>query len=182
MATQNPIESEGTYPLPEAQIDRFMLKILVGYPERDEELTVVHRSLADAVAVGRCFPSRAAELQAAVRAVYVDRAGGGVRRGPRHDHPRPSVQGLDDLAPLVEFGASPRGLDQPGAAARALALLRGRAYVLPDDVADLAHDVLRHRVVLTYEALASGVKADQVVSRVLEAVEAPRIDLARETA
>jgi MoxR-like ATPase len=183
MATQNPIESEGTYPLPEAQVDRFMLKVVVGYPSPAEEVEVVDRSLAVPVPVERVLSVEALRgYQAAVRAVYVDRPVAEYAVVLAATTRDPASRGLDDLAPLIEFGASPRGSINLVHAARALALLRGRAYVLPHDVADLAHEVLRHRVVLTYEALASGVTADQVVSRVLEAVEAPRIDLAREAA
>jgi MoxR-like ATPase len=183
MATQNPIESEGTYPLPEAQVDRFMLKVVVGYPSPAEEAEVVGRSLAAPAAVERVLSVEALRgYQAAVRAVYVDRPVAQYAVALAAATRYPASEGLDDLVPLVEFGASPRGSINMVHGARALALLRGRGYVLPHDVADLAHDVLRHRLVLTYEALASGVGADEVVSRVLEAVEAPRIDLAREAA
>ena len=183
MATQNPIESEGTYPLPEAQVDRFMLKVVVGYPAFGEEAEVVRRSLAPAALVERVLSVEALRgYQEATRAVYVDRPVAEYAVALAAATRDPAAEGLDDLAPLVEFGASPRGSINLVLAARALALLRGRGYVLPHDVADLAHDVLRHRLVLTYEALASGVSADDVVARVLEAVEAPRIDLARDAA
>jgi MoxR-like ATPase len=183
MATQNPIESEGTYPLPEAQVDRFMLKVVVGYPSFREETEVVGRSLSAPPEVEPVLSVESLRVyQRAARTVYVDRpvaeyavALAGATRDP-------AAEGLDDLVAHVEFGASPRGSINLVHAARALALLRGRGYVLPHDVADLAHDVLRHRLVLTYEALASGITADTVVSRVVEAVEAPRIDLAREAA
>src|SRR5687768_14482405 len=174
MATQNPIESEGTYPLPEAQVDRFMFKLVVDYPQARDEVAVVERSL-DGGAVARqvLSPEMLADYQRASAGVYVDRRvmeyAVALTTATRED---PGGQGW------VEFGASPRGSINLIHAGRALALLRGRDYLLPIDVRDLARDVLRHRLVLTYEALAAGVDADRVLDDVLEKVPMPRIELA----
>jgi MoxR-like ATPase len=181
MATQNPIEQEGTYPLPEAQIDRFMFKVVVGYPHQSEELSIVDRSLHDEPDVEVVVSSSdLARYQRVARGVYVDPM---VRayavtlatatRSPR-DH------SLGELERFIEFGASPRGSINLVQAGRALAMLRGRSYVLTQDVLDLALDVLRHRLVLSYEALAEGVSADDILLRVLSAVPAPHIELAPE--
>ncbi len=177
MATQNPIESEGTYPLPEAQVDRFMFKLVVDYPAARDEVAVVERSL-DGGAQARevLSPALLADHQRAASQVYVDRRvmeyavalTTATREPSEHD--------------WVEFGASPRGSINLVHAGRALALLRGRDYLLPIDVRDLARDVLRHRIVLTYEALAAGVDADRVLDDVLEMVPMPRIELAQEHA
>jgi MoxR-like ATPase len=181
MATQNPIESEGTYPLPEAQVDRFMLKVLVDYPAPADELTVIERALAEPVAVEQLLSvDDLAELQAAARRVYVDPAVSRFALSIALATRRLGEAGLDDLAGYVEYGASPRGPINLVVGARALALLRGRRYVLPQDVRELAKDVLRHRLVLSYEALAEGVDADRILDRVLEAVELPQLDLSRQ--
>jgi MoxR-like ATPase len=180
LATQNPIESEGTYPLPEAQVDRFMLKVVVDYPTEREEAAVVARALVPPPAVERRIGL--AELDAFQRAtaeVYVDRAVVDYAVALVGATRAPAEVGLDRLAPYVEFGASPRASIGLVHGARALALLRGRAYALPVDVSDLARDVLRHRLVLTYEALADGVTPDAILGDVLAAVEPPQIDLAR---
>jgi MoxR-like ATPase len=155
MATQNPIETEGTYPLPEAQVDRFMMKVLVGYPTPEEEFVIVERVTGAASAVAAVASTEdLMALQAKCRSVYVD---------PSIIHyvvrlvtatREPGRAGLEELSRYLLFGASPRGSIQLIEAARALAYLRGRTYVLPEDVIDLAPDVLRHRLVLSYEALA----------------------------
>jgi len=174
LATQNPIESEGTYPLPEAQVDRFMFKLVVDYPHPRDEVAVVERSLDGGAAARQVLsPEMLAEHQQAASGVYVDRRvmeyAVSLTTATRED---PGEQGW------VEFGASPRGSINLIHAGRALALLRGRDYLLPIDVRDLARDVLRHRLVLTYEALAAGVDADRVLDDVLESVPMPRIELA----
>jgi MoxR-like ATPase len=177
LATQNPIESEGTYPLPEAQVDRFMFKLVVDYPATRDEVSVVERSLLGTGAVREVLsPAALARHQRAAQSVYVDRrvmeyavALTTATREPQEEN-------------WVEFGASPRGSINLVHAGRALALLRGRDYVLPTDVRDLARDVLRHRIVLTYEALAAGVDADRVLDDVLESVHVPHIELAHEGA
>jgi MoxR-like ATPase len=181
MATQNPIEQEGTYPLPEAQVDRFMLKVIVGYPSEDEELTIAQRSLEAAPNLTRVLDiEQLATLQAATAAVYVDPV---VSRyavnlaGATRDLVK---AGLPDWAPYVAFGASPRGPISMLHAARALALLRGRHYVLPQDVRELAPDALRHRLVMSYQALAEDVTADQIIQPVLDSILMPRLDLARQ--
>jgi MoxR-like ATPase len=181
MATQNPIESEGTYPLPEAQIDRFMLKVLVGYPTVGDELTVVERALAEPVSVREVLSlAELGELQAATRAVYVDpvvqRYAVRLATATR----APEEVSLAELAPYLLFGASPRGPINLVHGARALALMRGRSYALPQDVRELAKDVLRHRLVLSYQALAEEVTPDRILDAVLAAVPVPRIDLGRE--
>ena len=183
LATQNPIESEGTYPLPEAQVDRFMLKVVVDYPAAADELTVVQRALADPPALRQVLTVEELHgLQRRVRDVYVDpavaRYAVAITVGTR----RPDELGLRDLVPYVAFGASPRGSINLVLGARALALLRGRDYVLPQDIRELAKDVLRHRIVLTYQALAEEVDADTIVTRVLGMVEPPQVELTREDA
>jgi MoxR-like ATPase len=183
LATQNPIESEGTYPLPEAQVDRFMMKVLVDYPEFPDELTVVQRSLA---AKPQLHPAVAVEelaaMQQTAEAVYVDPHVQTYAVSLTLATRRPEDRGLADLNPYIAYGASPRGSISLVHAARALALVRGRTYVLPQDVRDLAKDVLRHRLVLTYEALAEGVSADTVLDAVIAAVPLPQIDLGQEAA
>jgi MoxR-like ATPase len=181
LATQNPIEQEGTYPLPEAQVDRFMLKVLVGYPTPEEEVTIAERSLAAVVEVKRVLTlTELAALQRATADVYVDpvvtRYAVSLAGATRH---LASV-GLAEHAPHVAYGASPRGPISLLHASRALALLRGRRYVLPQDVHELAPDALRHRLVLSYQALAEDVTADDVIERVLEAIPMPHVELARD--
>ena len=180
MATQNPIESEGTYPLPEAQVDRFMLKVVVGYPDARDEAAVVGRSLGAPAQLERVLSIDAlAAYQRATEQVYVDRPVAEYAVSLASATRALGEHGLERLEPYVEFGASPRGSINLVHGARALALLRGRAYVLPRDVADLAPDVLRHRLVLSYEALADGIGADAIVVEVLAAVEQPRVDFSR---
>jgi MoxR-like ATPase len=181
MATQNPIESEGTYALPEAQVDRFMLKVLVDYPAEADELTVIERALAEPVSVAELLSLEdVARLQLAARRVYVDPAVSRYALAIATTTRRLGDRGFDELAAYVDYGASPRGPINLVVGARALALLRGRRYALPQDVRELAKDVLRHRLVLSYEALAEGVEADHVLDRVLDATPMPQLDLARE--
>jgi MoxR-like ATPase len=174
MATQNPIESEGTYPLPEAQVDRFLMKVLVDYPSVGEEAAVVGRSLEGAVTVRERLTL--AELRRHARAVdsvLVDRDVIGYAVALADATRHPAEHGLGELVPMIEFGASPRGPIGLIAAARVLALLRGRGHVASQDVRDLAPDVLRHRIVLSYDALSEGVTADELLDQVLSAVPAP---------
>jgi MoxR-like ATPase len=183
MATQNPIESEGTYPLPEAQVDRFMLKVLVGYPERDEELTVVHRSLEDPVEVRQIVPlAELSELQKAVKDVYVDPGLVSYAVSLAAATREPSSFGLEGISELVAYGASPRGPIALVQAARALALVHGRDYVIPGDLRSLVKDAFRHRLVLTYQALAEERSADDVLDAVIAAVPQPRLELGRSAA
>jgi MoxR-like ATPase len=182
MATQNPIESEGTYPLPEAQVDRFLMKILVDYPNAGEEAAVVGRSLhAPAAVQERLELGHLRRYAQAAGTVLVDRETIGYAVALADATRHPAAHGLNDIAPMIEFGASPRGPIGLVQAARVLALLRGRGHVAPDDVRDLAADVLRHRIVLSYDALSEGVTADHLLERVMAAVPEPRgEDLIRE--
>ncbi|MEP6607782.1 MAG: MoxR family ATPase [Burkholderiaceae bacterium] len=174
MATQNPIETEGTYPLPEAQVDRFMMKVLVGYPSEEEEFVIVERVTGAATAVSAvCSTTQLMELQAQCRKIYVDPGLMQYAVKLVAATRRPEAYGLKDLARYITFGASPRATINMVEGARALAFLRSRAYVLPEDVIDLVPDVLRHRLVLSYEALSDGQTADQIVMRVLQAIPAP---------
>ncbi|HKO68328.1 MAG TPA: MoxR family ATPase [Burkholderiaceae bacterium] len=174
MATQNPIETEGTYPLPEAQVDRFMMKVLVGYPSEEEEFVIVERVTGAATSVSAvCSTAQLMELQAECRKIYVDpglmqyavKLVSATRRPDRYN--------LKDMSRYITFGASPRATINLIEGARALAFLRARNYVLPEDVVDLVPDVMRHRLVLSYEALSDGLTADQIVMRVLQAIPAP---------
>ncbi len=179
LATQNPIEAEGTYPLPEAQVDRFMLKVLLDYPTPAEEADVVVRSFGIAFPPREMLdPAGLLALQRAVGEIYVDRQVIGYAVALVDVTRRLARRGLGDLAPYVAYGASPRGSIYLIHAARALALLRGRRYVLPSDVSELAPDVLRHRLVLTYAALAEGIQADTILGRVVASVPIPQLDLA----
>jgi MoxR-like ATPase len=180
LATQNPIESEGTYPLPEAQVDRFMLKVLVDYPAHDEELTVVSRSLEAAPELAQVLSLEdLQELQKEVAAVYVDPALISWTVDVATATRRPKDHGLDDVADFVAFGASPRGPISLIAAGRALAVIRGRDYVVPADLESLVRDAFRHRLVLSYRALAEEVAPDTILDQVLANVPVPQIDLGR---
>src|SRR3954469_16951949 len=177
MATQNPIEAEGTYPLPEAQVDRFLMKVLVDYPTTGEESAVVGRSLGDQAEVRERLTLEQLERFArATQAVLVDRDIIGYAVALADATRRPVEYGLPDVAPYVEFGASPRGPIGLVQAGRALALLRGRGHVSVGDIRDLAPDVLRHRLVLSYDALADNVSADELLEKVLAAVTEPPAD------
>jgi MoxR-like ATPase len=176
MATQNPIESEGTYPLPEAQVDRFMLKVLIDYPEHDEELTIVQRQLVDAPELREAISLEDLRgLQRAVFGVYVDPA----LVSYAVDLATATREPGDELKDYIAFGASPRGPISLVQASRALALVRGRDYVLAEDLHTLVKDALRHRLVLTYQALAEEMSADAILDRVVAAVPVPATDLAR---
>jgi MoxR-like ATPase len=180
LATQNPIESEGTYPLPEAQVDRFMLKVLVDYPSHDEELTVVSRSLEAAPELAQVLSLEdLQELQQQVAAVYVDPALISWTVDIATATRRPRAHGLDDVADYVAFGASPRGPISLVSAGRALAVIRGRDYVVPGDLESLVRDAFRHRLVLSYRALAEEVAPDSILDQVLAKVPVPQIDLGR---
>ena len=174
MATQNPIETEGTYPLPEAQVDRFMMKILVDYPNEDEEFVIVERVIGPASEVAAvATTAQLSALQRECRSTYVDpelikyavRLVAATRT--------PGEFGLADIARHISFGASPRASINLIEGGRALAFLRARNYVLPEDVTDLVPDVLRHRLVLSYEALSDGQTPDQLVMRIMQAVPVP---------
>jgi MoxR-like ATPase len=181
MATQNPIETEGTYPLPEAQVDRFMMKILVDYPSDEEEFVIVQRVTGPAVAVSAVATTdQLAALQRACRTVYVDpsliqyavRLVSATRKPEKHD--------LKELTRFITYGASPRATINLTESSRALAMLRGRSYVLPEDMTDLVPDVLRHRLVLSYEALSEGLTADAVIAKITAKIPAPAKPLEHE--
>lgn len=174
MATQNPIETEGTYPLPEAQVDRFMMKVLVGYPSEEEEFVIVSRVTGLMQAVTRVATTeQLVALQAKVHDLFVDPSliqfAVKVVAATRN----PVAAGLPDMQRFITYGASPRATINMIEAGRALAFLRGREYVLPEDVLDVTADVMRHRLVLSYEAISESMTPDQIIAQVLKAVPAP---------
>ncbi len=178
MATQNPIESEGTYPLPEAQVDRFMLKVLIGYPSATEEFVIVERmigALQDVQAV--LDANELAALQVRADSVYVDPALIEYSVNLVTATRQPEKCNLKELDPYILYGASPRASINMILAGRALAFVRGREYALPQDVRDVALDVLRHRIVLSYEALSDDVTSDHILERLMEAVRMPEVPL-----
>jgi len=177
LATQNPIESEGTYPLPEAQVDRFLFKLVVDYPTVGEESAVVGRAIGKPVEVRERVPIDALERYRAVaREVFVDRDVIAYAVALADATRRPARYGLHELDGLIEYGSSPRGPIGAIQAAQALALLRGRNHVVAEDVADLAADVLRHRLVLSYDALGDGVSPDDLLTRILDTVGGVRAE------
>jgi MoxR-like ATPase len=175
LATQNPIEQEGTYPLPEAQVDRFMMKLRVGYPTRDEEKEIMRRmSGGDEIDVSHAAtPEQIMEARHRIADLYMDERIVDYIVEIVHATRTPADAGLKDLAPLIEFGASPRATIALAQASRAHAFLRGRTFVTPDDVKAIAPDVLRHRVLTSFEADAEEVTSDIIVQRVLAAIESP---------
>ena len=176
MATQNPLEQQGTYPLPEAQLDRFLLKILVDYPGRDDERRIVEQRARTAPPASVRQVTSSAQLQRAIRLldeVYIDERVTAYIVDLVRATRDPAAAKLDDLEPLIETGASPRASIALAMAARAHALLAGRAYVTPQDIKSMAHDVLRHRLILSYEAEAREVAAEDVITRVLDTIEVP---------
>ncbi len=178
MATQNPIESDGTYPLPEAQVDRFMLKVLVDYPSATEEFVIVERMIAGLERVGEVMDvQHLRALQKAVQTVFVDPALIEYAVRVASATRSPSAAGLQDLARYITYGVSPRASIYMVMAAQALALVRGRQYVLPEDIRTIAPDVLRHRLVLSYEALGDGVDVQHIVDAVLRKIPVPDVVL-----
>jgi len=174
MATQNPIETEGTYPLPEAQVDRFMMKVLVDYPTEEEEFVIVERVTGASAGVAAIASTeQLAALQNECRKVYVDPAFIQYAVKLVSATRRCESYGLAELSRYITFGASPRATIWLVEGARALAFLRGRSYVLPEDMTDIAPDVLRHRLVLSYEAMSDGRTADDLISSVMQAVPLP---------
>ena len=175
MATQNPIEQEGTYPLPEAQVDRFLLKVVIGYPSKEEEKIIVRQNLSNEKKhiVPLLRPEEVISAQKVVEMIYIDEK---IERyivdivfATRF----PSEYGLSDLSSIISFGASPRASISLSKAAKAYAFLRQRGYVIPEDVRAVCHDVLRHRIGLTYEAEANNITSDEVISEILDKVEVP---------
>ncbi|MGH8974368.1 MAG: AAA family ATPase, partial [Acidimicrobiia bacterium] len=183
LATQNPIESEGVYPLPEAQQDRFLMKLLISYPSYGEELEIVRRMSGGMAEVRPMLtPDDLVRLQAAAGRVYVDPAVADYAVRVVVATRTPAAVGVDGVAPYLAVGASPRASLGLVVAARALALLRGRAFAVPGDIATLAPELLRHRLVLSYEALADGMEPDDLIERVLAQVPAVATPTAREAA
>ena len=181
MATQNPIETEGTYPLPEAQVDRFMMKVQVDYPSDEEEVVIAQRVTGPRIDVNAVASmEQLAALQQQARRVYVDPSL--VQYAVRlvTATRAPAEVDLPELAPMLSYGASPRATIALIEGARALALMRGRSYALPEDMSDLVPDVLRHRLVLSYEALSEGLSAEQIVLRIMARVPPPPKPLAHE--
>ena len=175
MATQNPIEQEGTYPLPEAQVDRFMLKTVIDYPAIDEEQMIIRQNLNGGLAAVKPVATlnQIKKAQAAVRQVYMDEK---IERyildiifATRH----PEKYKLDDLPPLISYGASPRGSINLALAAKSFAFIKGRGYVIPEDVRAVVDDVLRHRVGITYEAEAEEVTSQALIHRIVDVIEVP---------
>ena len=175
LATQNPIEQEGTYPLPEAQVDRFMLKVIVTYPRRDEERLIVDRMTGQPTPPVRAVigPDQLLHARDVVRSIYVDDKVKEYVLDLVLATRNPSGNGLSDLKQYISFGASPRASIYLIEVARAHAFLRGRGYVTPEDIKQLAPDVLRHRVITTYEAEAEEVTSDHIVQRILDHIEVP---------
>jgi len=176
LATQNPIEQEGTYPLPEAQIDRFMLKIVVGYPTKEEERKIVDRMASgapEAIAAPVATPQQILAARKAVDRIFIDEKVKGYVVDLVHATRDPRAAGITDLDGLIEMGASPRASLFLTRAAKANAFLQGRSYATPHDVKNLAHDVLRHRVAVTYEAEAQGKSSDDVIDRILAGILVP---------
>ena len=175
MTTQNPIEQEGTYPLPEAQVDRFLLKVIIGYPTKEEEKVIIRQNISREYKEVKPLlkPEEIIEAQKVVEQIYLDEK---IERyivdivfATRF----PADYNLSDLVDIISFGASPRASISLAKASRAYAFLRGRGYVIPEDVRAVCHDVLRHRIGLTYEAEANNISADEVVSDILDQVEVP---------
>ena len=181
MATQNPIETEGTYPLPEAQVDRFMMKVLVDYPSEDEEFVIAQRVTGPRIDVNPVATTdQLAALQRQCEQVYVDPSLVQYAVKLVSATRSPTSVGLKELAPLLSYGASPRATIGLIQGAKALAMMRGRTYALPEDMSDLVPDVLRHRLVLSYEALSEGLSADHAVLRIMAKVPPPPRPLAHD--
>jgi MoxR-like ATPase len=175
LATQNPIEQEGTYPLPEAQVDRFMLKLRVGYPAKTEEKEIMRRMAGrEPVALEQvAAPEEILAARQEIMAVYMDEKIEDYIVSIVHATREPAEYGIGSLAPLIQYGASPRASIYLALCARALAYMQGRGYVLPDDVKAMGPDVLRHRIITSFEAEAEEVSSDDIVQRVFAAVEVP---------
>jgi MoxR-like ATPase len=178
LATQNPIETEGTYALPEAQVDRFMLKVLVGYPSATEEFVIVERMTGIVPAVQKVLTTQQLlGLQQEAARIYVDPALVEYAVRMVTATRKPKDFGLKELEPYIMFGASPRASINLILTARALAFVRGRSYVLPQDVLDMALDVIRHRLVLTYQALSDNVSSDDLLTKILDRIPIPVVPL-----
>jgi MoxR-like ATPase len=178
LATQNPIETEGTYPLPEAQVDRFMIKVLVGYPSERDEFVIVERMTSALATVNRVITTdQLIKLQTEADQVYADPALIEFSVRMVSATRQPAKYGLADLGRYITYGASPRASINLILTSRALAYVRGRTYVLPQDVLDMAYDVIRHRLVLSYEAMSDGVNADDILKKILTRIPVPVVPL-----
>jgi len=175
MATQNPIEQEGTYPLPEAQVDRFLLKVVIGYPEKEEEKAIIRQNIrGEQIPVHPIVnPQEIKGVQNIVGKIYLDEKIENYIVDIVFATRQPSKYGLSDLQSIISFGASPRASISLALASRAYAFLQGRGYVIPEDVRAVCHDVLRHRIGLTYEAEANNIDADEVITDILDKVAVP---------
>ena len=175
LATQNPIEQEGTYPLPEAQVDRFLMKVIIGYPSKEEEKQIVRQNIASVKANVQALikPEEILEIRKIVEKIYIDEKIEKYIVDIVFATRFPSDCGLNYLQSIISFGASPRASISMAIAARAYAFLRGRGYVIPEDVRAICHDVLRHRIGLSYEAEANNISADEVVSEILDKIAVP---------
>jgi MoxR-like ATPase len=175
MATQNPIEQEGTYPLPEAQLDRFLLKVKIGYPSKEEERSIIRLNLSNQIIAVRKVVSTEALLRArtVLDRIYMDEKIEQYIIDLVFASRSPAEYGMNNLVPLINYGGSPRASIALAQAARAMAFLRRRGYVIPEDVRSIAPDVLRHRIGLTYEAEAQGVNQEEIVERLLATVKVP---------
>ena len=175
MATQNPIEQEGTYPLPEAQVDRFLLKVIIGYPTKEEEKIIIRQNISREYKEVKALlkPEEIIEAQKIVEQIYLDEKIEKYIVDIVFATRYPAEYNLNDLTSIISFGGSPRASISLAKASRAYAFLRGRGYVIPEDVRAVCHDVLRHRIGLTYEAEANNITADEVISNILDKVEVP---------
>jgi len=175
MATQNPIEQEGTYPLPEAQVDRFLLKVVIGYPNKEEEKSIIRQNIKGELSPVQPLvsPKDILEVQQIVEKIYIDEKIENYIVDIVFATRQPAKFGLPDLQSIISFGASPRASISLALAARAYAFLQGRGYVIPEDVRAVCHDVMRHRIGLTYEAEANNINADEVITDILDKVAVP---------
>lgn len=175
MATQNPIEQEGTYPLPEAQVDRFLLKVVIGYPTKEEEKAIIRQNIRETQTPVNAIidPREILEVQKIVEKIYIDEKLENYIVDIVFATRQPAKYGLNDLQSIISFGASPRASISLALASRAYAFLQGRGYVIPEDVRAVCHDVMRHRIGLTYEAEANNISSDEVITRILDKVAVP---------
>lgn len=175
LATQNPIEQEGTYPLPEAQVDRFMLKIVIGYPSREEEKLIMRQNMGDTVPTTKAIisPEQIMKARNLTREVYLDEKIENYITDIVFSTRFPAENKLKKFEPLISYGASPRASINLALAAKAYAFIKRRGYVIPEDVRAIAHDVLRHRIGLTYEAEAENITTSEIINEILNAVEVP---------
>ena len=175
MATQNPIEQEGTYPLPEAQVDRFLLKVVIGYPSKEEEKSIIRQNIRGALEPVKAIvtPEEILEVQKIVQKIYLDEKIENYIVDIVFATRQPAKFGLPDLQSIISFGAAPRASISLALASRAYAFLQGRGYVIPEDVRAVCHDVMRHRIGLSYEAEANNINADEVITDILDKVAVP---------